>query len=145
MSTASIKIALEKALKASIPPLDPETGLSGFPIAFENVNYTPPANGDAYASVWLLPGEPENPTFGDDFRREIGYIQVTLNYPINGGAGRAYNTAEGIRDAFPRGSSFTACDVTVHIARTPAIGPGSIADDRYLLPVRIRYFANIMP
>lgn len=136
MSLKNIKIALETAVKA---------GLGTFPLSWENVNYLPPIDGSAYASVFLLPATPENPTMGDAFYREIGLLQINLSYPIDGGAGRAFTKAEDIRTLFHRGYTFTSSGVTVCIAATPAVGPGMTQSERYVLPVRIKWFANIMP
>lgn len=134
MSLASVKIALETAVKV---------GLGTFPVAWENVKYSPPSDGGPYAAVFLLPATPENPTFGDAFHRDIGLMQITLSYPVNGGAGRSYAKAEEIRDLFKRGYSFTSGGYTVIVAKTPTIGPGVTQGDRYVLPVRVQYFANI--
>jgi hypothetical protein len=42
-----------------------------------------------------------------------------------------------------RAASFTADGVTVCIAATPDIRPAFRDEDRYCVPVRIRYLANI--
>lgn len=131
-SLGPIIAALEGRMKALFNPL---------PTQWENRRFTPPPS--EYQRVNFLPGNPENPTMGDAFRREIGIMQVTLLYPLNGGAGPARAEAERIRDWFPRGSSFTSGVVTVTIQRDGAIGPGQIGGDRYIVPISFRYFANI--
>ena len=134
MSIAALKIALESAIK---------TNLGTFPIAWENMSFIPPTDGGAFASVFILPATPANPTFGSSFHREVGLIQVTLNYPIDGGSGKVYVKAETVRDSFKRGTTFTSGGITVHVQGTPAIGPGIVQGNRYTLPIRINYFANV--
>lgn len=135
MSIAAVKIALEKQVKA----------ISGtMSTGWENTSYSPPVDGSAYQLIHLLPATPDNPTFGTKFYREVGLMQITLSYPLDGGAGKAYAKAEAIRAGFTRGDSFTQAGVTVIIAATPTVGPGMNQADRYVLPVRIRYFANIL-
>lgn len=134
MSTASVKIALETALKA---------GIGSMQVGWENAEFEPPTDGSAFVMANMLPANPENPTMGDAFHREIGLFQVTLSYPLGSGAGKTFAKAEVVRALFPRGTTFTAGGVTTTIARTPAIGPGMKQGDRYVLPVRIPYFANV--
>ena len=139
-SLARVKAALETRLKAMTSLL---------PTAWENTAFTPPADNGPYQVVHLLPAEPENPSIlgvaGSEMYRERGLMQVTLVYPAKGGAGSALAKAEAIRDWFPRGSSFTYSSVTVVIPRTPSISPAMVQDERYVLPVSIPYFANIIP
>lgn len=138
-SLAKIKAALETRLKAMSPLL---------PTHWENSQFTPPESG-GYQSVHLLPAEPENPSIlgvaGSEMYRENGLMQVTLVYPAEGGAGTALAKAEAIRDWFPRGLSVSYGGITTVIGRTPRIGPAMVQDDRYVLPVSIPYFANIIP
>lgn len=134
MSLASIKIALESAVKSAFPTM---------PIGWENVSYSPPVDGSMWFAVNVIPATPENPTLGDAFHREVGFMQIMISSPIDGGSGKSYSKAELIRDAFPRGTSFTSGGYTVTIAKTASIGPGSRQQDRFMLPVRIYWFANI--
>ena len=135
MSVAKIRRALEAQLNGMAPAIA---------LAWENAPYTPVA-GTPYARIFLLPTEPENPTFGagDTFRRERGLFQISLFYPLQVGPADAAARAELIRTSFPRGASFTSGGVTVIIERTPEVAPALYEPDRYVLPVRIRYFANI--
>lgn len=134
MSIQNVKIALETALKTAFPTEK---------INWENVAFNPPADGSMYMVVNLLPATPENPTMGDGFFREVGLMQITLSYPIDGGSGKAYAKAEEIRALFPRGSTCANGGITTMIARTPTIGPGSVQKDRFILPIRIQYFSNV--
>lgn len=133
MSIFKVRAALETAVAAMTPAVA---------TAWENSNFVPRA-GTPYQRVNLLPAPPENPTFGDSFYRELGILQITLSYPIQNGPGATASRAELIRAAFPRGASFTNGGVTVTIIRTPEVGVALTDADRYEVPVRIRYIANI--
>jgi hypothetical protein len=125
--------ALETQLASVVPAL---------PTAFENVTFTA-TPGVPYQRTDLLPAATVNPTLGDTMSRESGILQVTLCYPVGTGSGAARAQADLIRAAFPRGHSMTAGTTTVQIDSTPSVAAGLIVGDRYCLPVRIRYFANV--
>lgn len=131
--TIEIRQALEKQLATVVPAIATTP---------ENTSYDPRPN-TPYQRVTLLPAEPTNPTFGGSFHRETGLFQVLLCYPLRTGSGDAGAQAKLIRAAFPRGASFTAGGVTAQIERTPFIATAIIDGDRYCVPVRIRYFANV--
>lgn len=133
MSSVKIRNALETALNAMSPALS---------TSFENASFTPPVSTTAYQSATLLLAEPDNTVYGGTFQ-EMGLMQVDLNYPMQTGAGAAYARAELLRTTFARGESFTSSGTTVTILRTPEILPGRNVDGRYVLPVRIRFFANV--
>jgi hypothetical protein len=132
MSAPAVRQALETALAANA---------GGVAIAYENVPYEP-VPGTPYQAAYVLAAEPENIEIGSAYT-ERGLFQINLFYPLNTGPGAAETRAKAIRDAFPRGATFTADGVTVHIERTPEIGPGRIEEDRYFKPVRIRFYSHI--
>lgn len=133
MSALKIKAALETALNTITPLLK---------TIFENSDYVA-VTGTAYQMTNILSIEPENPTFGDGFRRERGIFQISLMYPLNAGAGAAVTQAELIRQKFYRGATFVSGGVTVTIERTPEIGAGYVDLDRWRIPVKVRWYANI--
>jgi hypothetical protein len=133
MSQSAISNALETRLAAIASPIA---------TAWENVNFTPTA-GVPYQSVDVLFAEPENPTFGNAFNRQRGLLQVSLRYPANTGRQAALTRAEAIKNWFPRGLSLAASGITTTIERTPEIAKGGADDDRYIINVRIRFFANL--
>lgn len=133
MSALAIRAALESRLNAIASPL---------PTQWENAEFDPPDG--AYQRVDMLPGKPENPSIGGSHYRETGLFQVMLLYPIGVGSGAAVAKAEAIRTWFPRGATYVSGGVTVYIGGTAAIGPGRVDNDRYVLPVTIPYFANIV-
>jgi hypothetical protein len=75
---------------------------------------------------------------------EQGILQVNLFYP-NGrrAAEPRLRRAELIRAAFPYAASFVSGGVTVNIIATPEIGPARPEDDRFMVPVKVRFQARI--
>jgi len=135
MSLINIRAALEAKLNGMANPIS---------YAWENRPFTPVVD-IPYAAVFLLPAAPDNPTMGDDYYREIGIFQVSLFYPIKAGAGVAAARAQLIRAAFKRGTSMTSGAVTVRVSRTPEISQGRVDGDRWMVPVRIVWWAGINP
>ena len=132
MSAVLVASALETALDNMSPPLA---------TAWENAPFTP-TQGTPYQAVTVLLAQPANDEFGPVYREE-GFFQIDLKYPLGAGKGDAITRAELIRTTFPRGASFTASGVTVNIERTPEIMPGRTEPDRFVIPVRIRFYAHI--
>ena len=133
MSQSTIRAALELALASLAPAID---------TAWQNVPYTP-VTGRPYQAAYLLPAEPNNHSMGDGSRQESGIFQVSLMYPPGQGTSAAGARAEMIRDLFHRGAGFTKGDLTVQIERTPEIADGREDDDRWMVPVKIRWFCNL--
>ena len=131
MSLLAVRNALETALNTMSPSLA---------TAWENTPYTP-AVGTAYQRANLPAAQPDNPEMGGHVT-ERGYMQVMLCYPLGTGPKDAMARAELIRSTFPRGAAFSASGVTTQIERTPEIAPAMIEEDRYCLPVRVRFFAH---
>lgn len=133
MSQTYIRNALENALAAIVPAID---------IVHENQSYEPIA-GRPYCEAYVLFATPSNPTMGDGFYQELGIFQVNLQYPTEVGTADAAARAQLIRDAFPRGATFAFSGVTVQVDRTPEIGAGTVDGDRWFLPIRVRWHADI--
>lgn len=130
-----IRRALEVALAAMTPTLA---------TAYENASFTPPAPSVAYQQAWLLLAPPANLEIGRaGLHRQDGFLQVDLRYPLSAGSAPAITRAELIRSTFFRGASFTASGVTVNISGTPEIMPSRTEADRFVVPVRIPFYAHI--
>lgn len=132
MSVVSIRAALETALAAMSPALATQ---------YENAAFTPTA-GTPYQAVAVLFARPEN-TENRAAHVEIGFMLITLRYPLNTGSATAAARAEAIRTAFPRGLSLTSGSVTVTISDTAEIVPSYVEGDRFVIPVRVRFFSHI--
>lgn len=134
MSAVLVRAALEVALATMAPPLA---------TAYENAPFTPVA-GAPYQRANVLFAEPANLEMGSARYTEQGYLQVSLAYPLNAGPAAATARAELLRSTFYRGASFSSGSVTVHIEKTPEIAPGRVEEDRFVVPVKIRFFAHII-
>jgi len=133
MSVVSVRAALETALMTITPAIA---------TAFENVAFVPPAASVPYQKAFVLFAEPFNGEMSST-HQELGYMQVTLNYPRQAGANAASARAELIRAAFKRGKSFTSGAVTVNITNTPEISQGIDVGTMFTVPVKIRFSAWI--
>lgn len=132
MSAVLVRAALETALAAMSPALA---------TAWENADYSPVV-GTPYQRVNLMFAEPSNPEIGRLYT-ERGILQVSLAYPLGAGPTPAANRAQLLRSTFYRGASFTASGVVTTIERTPEIAPGRAEGDRWVVPVRIRFYAHV--
>lgn len=132
MSLPSVRAALESALNDMSPPVQ---------TTWQNMPYTP-VNGTPYQKAFILTAEPGNAEYGSHYQ-ERGIFQVTLMYPLMTGSAAAEARGELLRTTFARGNSFVSGDVTVMIERTPHIGHGMVDLDRWAVPIKIRFFANI--
>ncbi len=133
MSIVSIRAALEAQLNGMSPAL---------PTAWENFAFTPPAPSSPYQKVDLLFATPDNPEMGTGYR-ELGYMQVTLRYPLQKGPAEAAARAILLRTTFPKNLSLTSGSIVVTISKTPAIGSGAKDGDRWAVPVKIPFHSNI--
>ena len=134
MSTVSaVRAALETALAGMTPTLA---------TAFENLAYVPVA-GTPYQIVNLLCAQPGNLEIGSGFY-EQGIFQVTLCYPKDAGPKAAQDRAELLRTTFVRAAAFVAGGVTTTITATPEVTPARIEDDRYCVPVKVRFQAHVI-
>lgn len=132
MSEPAIRAALEVRLAALTPALA---------TAYENAAYTPIA-GTPYQKINLMRAQPANPEAGT-FQQAQGIFQVTLEYPQNVGVGVTEARAKLLAEHFPRKLSLTASGVTVTVMRAPYIMAGFVDGDRWAVPVRVFYQANI--
>lgn len=134
MSLVLVRSAFEVALAAMSPALS---------TAYENAEFTPVV-GTEFQRVYLIPGEPDDQELSGQLYWERGFFQVNLHYPLGAGPAAVSTRAELVRTTFYRGASFTSGAVTVIVRRTPEIGPGLTEDDRFIVPVRIQYSAQIL-
>lgn len=132
MSDKLIRAAFEIRLEAMAPAVA---------TAHENEQYVP-VTGTPYQRTSLMPATPENPT-QDDFKRLIGFFQIMLQYPQGDGSGAAATRADAIRAWFPKRLTLSNGGISLIIDGTPSILPGFEDDDRWAVPVRVPYFANI--
>ena len=131
MSIIKVRAALETAV----------SGMASLAPAWENVPYTP-VPGTPYQKINLLPARPDNRENGPNYT-EQGILQFSLMYPLEAGSSAAMTRAELIRSTFYRGRSFTSGGVITLITDTPEIGPAMVDGDRFMVPVRVRWRAQV--
>ena len=134
MSIISVRAALQSKLDGMSPALA---------TAWENFkDDSVPIDGVPYQAAYLLPSV-ENPTMGDNYHRLIGVFQINLYYPLKEGTATAEARAELIKTTFKRGTSMTSGGITTRIERTPEILQGRVDGDRWMIPIKIRWFAGV--
>lgn len=132
MSEVKIKAALETALDGMTPALS---------TAWEGAEFEPVV-GVPYQIAELVPADPFNAEYSANYRAQ-GILQVTLMYPPIGSAVAARARAELVKNTFKRGNTFTYLTLDVTVNRTPSAGQGKLVNDRWELPIDIRYFAHV--
>jgi Bacteriophage related domain of unknown function len=133
MSQSNIRIALETRVKAMVPLIK---------TVEEDQVYTPEKD-VPYQQIHINFAKPANPTLGDGYYRERGYLQLTLRYPHNKGAGAIEDQTELLKQWFPRGLSLTANGVTTVIYETPDVSKAPSEGDRTIRIVKIPFWAEI--
>ena len=129
----NIRRALEQHLATMSPALA---------TAWENTSFVP-TDGVPYQRAFMLPAPPDNSMLGPREWIEIGVFQVTLLYPQGEGSASAQARAEAVRVHFKRGTTLAHGGTSVLIPGTPAKAPAFISENRYAVPVSIRYQACI--
>lgn len=132
---SNIRKAFDKKLR------DMPNGLGVENTALENVPFKPKAN-QAYQRTKLVPLPVENPTFGGDYHREVGFYQVTLSYPIGRGVGNMADMADKIQDYFKRSTLLIEGTDKITVDRTPDISSTYINETRVDQNIRIRYYSE---
>jgi hypothetical protein len=133
VSIVACRQALEVGLFSITPALT---------TAWENQDFVIQA-GTPYQKVSFVPTTPDNPTFGGDHYQERGIFYIELNYPSKNGSVVAATRAELIRTTFKRGATFSSSGVSVTIQETPEVMQGFVEEGFWVLPIKIRFFANI--
>lgn len=135
MSSVKVKAALEIALAAMTPALA---------TAWPNVAFIPPVASSApWQRADVLFAAPEDLEIGATYHREQGVFLVALFYPLQTGGVAGQTRAELLRSVFYRGATFTNSGVSVTIEQTPEISAGAADGDRWVILVKIRFYANI--
>lgn len=132
MSNSAIRKALETKLNSILPKL---------PIAFENVNFAVPSG--PYQRAFVLFARPQTRGFGNAPYVQRGYMQVNLMFPTGEGPRAAEERGKLLQLAFFRGLSLAADGITTVIDETPEVTGGAVEDDRFVVKVFIRFYADI--
>lgn len=106
------------------------------PTAFQDVQFTPPANGAPYQRTTLIPAPPQTPTLTEDVARDQGIYQIMLSYPTGNGPGLADRRASAIQAHFP---ALLDLGDRLRTRGKPTIAAPLPDDTRILIPVSVRY------
>lgn len=137
MSDKIIRSLFEGRLKtwatARVPPL---------PIAYEDVAFTPPADGSPYLRAFLLPANTTSEDLEGKHTAYRGVFQVSVVTKAGSGRGTAEGIADEIAALFPSNLALTKTTFTVYVRSPMATAPAQQADTASLLPLSFTYRAD---
>lgn len=113
------------------------------PTSWDNVSFTPPNS--IHQRAYVLPAPTDNPSYGDNLRRESGIFQVSICVPIGNGSSEALMRASVIKEWFHRGLSMEGDGLIVKIFKSPFSAPGMRDGTFYVVPVSIPYQCDVIP
>jgi hypothetical protein len=132
MSTTNENVA--SALNKHLSLMTPTMG-----IAWENVEYTPPAMGTPYLRSWHLPGETDTITLGPNaVNGYYGVYQIDCLYPIGKGWQDAKVKAGKVATWFKRGTLITYNTMEVRLIKAYP-SPGTVDGGYYKISVSTEY------
>lgn len=106
-------------------------------VAWENVSFTPPADGKLYLRCTLQIRQPDDTCIGGDYYRENAIFNVYVLDKLNIGTGNALGIAEDIRTLFKKRTVLQEGTTRVHILSTPMIAGSVVTNDRLVIPLSI--------
>ncbi|MBN6597061.1 DUF4128 domain-containing protein [Citrobacter sp. RHB21-C05] len=113
------------------------------PVAWENIEFTPPTDG-LYLAVHDMPATPRTLDLGLNCRVYSGVYQINVVAPAGTGRSDAVALAHQIAALFPEGQEIQGGDFTCWITSTPAIFRGIPTVVSYSIPVSLNYRADII-
>lgn len=131
MNNLMIRKALDKRLEQLASAI-------GVNVAWENVDFTPPATG-IYMEADFLPASNEDFTIQGTATIRRGVYQVTVVYPVNSGSQAAELLASKIVDGFPNNYAIPTAETPVYVNGEPSVFSGIKDDTAYRTPVSIAY------
>lgn len=129
-------IDTKKAVERHLSTMTPSIA-----IAYEGVNFNPPAN-DMYLATQFVINQPDDPTVGDKYYRERITFQVFVCDVLNKGTANALAKAEAIRERFDKGLTLVENSLRIHVTRTPQIAGTIITNSRLVVPVNIELWTE---
>jgi hypothetical protein len=112
------------------------------PIAYEDVSYTPPADGSPYLRAFLLPASPTSEDLEGKHTAYRGVFQVSVVTKAGEGRGAASLIADEIAALFPNNLALTKAGFTVYVRSPMSNAPAQQADTTTLLPLSFQYRAD---
>ncbi|WP_273807277.1 MULTISPECIES: DUF4128 domain-containing protein [unclassified Pseudomonas] len=113
----------------------------GYPVAYQNQDFTPPENG-IYLRAYLLPAPTGSDTLAGDHRRYQGVFQISVVVPTGQGAGQAEDIVGELADLFPLYDRLTRDAFTVVITTPVSQGPEVPEASTFTLPASFSYRAD---
>lgn len=107
-------------------------------IAWENLNFTPPADGSLYLRCNLQIGKPDDTCIGGNYYRENCTFNIYVMDKLNIGTGNALDKAEAIRDLFQKRTVLEEGTTRVNILATPRIAGCVVTSDRLVVPITVQ-------
>ena len=126
------------AMETYLKLLDPT-----FPSAWDNAEFKPPVG--PFQAISFLFAEPDDRGGKDSPVLQRGYMDIALAWPPNVGSGAANVKAKNVAEHFKRGTTIETPNFNIIVERTPTINGGQVEGDRFIVRVRIRWYAYIDP
>jgi hypothetical protein len=137
MSDRIIRSLFETRLKAWATVRAPV-----LPIAYEDVAFTPPADGSPYLRAFLLPANATSEDLEGKHTAYRGVFQVCVVMKAGGGRGAAGLIADEIAALFPNNLPMTKADFTVYVRSPMATASAQQGDTTTTLPLSFQYRAD---
>ncbi len=113
----------------------------GFPVAFENVDFTP--NTGVYLKTQFQIQSPDDPVIGDKYYRERISFQVFVTDDLGKGTANALSVAESVRNLFEKGSYMDESGTHIYVLNTPKISGVVVTKERLVIPILIDLVAEV--
>ena len=135
MTQARIRAAFETALNTWAAAQTP-----AIPVAWQNVNFTPPAT--RYLRAFVLPADTESYGLDGLNREYIGIFQVSIVLPSGQGAADGDAIAASLDALFTPSAPLTSGGLSVYVTRPMSPSSPLQEADRFVVPCSLAYQAN---
>lgn len=113
-------------------------------VAFENVKFTPPADGSTYLRCFLLPANTDSQDLQGVHEAFLGLFQVNIVAKADAGMGEAKGIADELRTLFPNNLRLTKSGLTVQSMTPCSQGPTQQDTNTVTVPVWFNYRADVI-
>ncbi|MBD1589787.1 phage tail terminator-like protein [Pseudomonas typographi] len=137
MSDTLIRAAFETRLTAWAGARNPK-----LPIAYEDVTFTPPADGSTYLQAFLMPARTDSEDLEGALTSFRGVFQVNIVTKAGSGRGAASAIADELRALFPNNLGLAWGALTVYVRSPLATAAALAGDTTTTLPVSLQYRAD---
>jgi len=112
------------------------------PIAYEDVAFTPPADGSPYLRAFMLPANTTSEDLEGKHTAYRGVFQVSVVTKAGIGRGTAEAIADEIYALFPNNMALTKTNFTVYVRAPMSTASAQQGDTTTTLPLSIQYRAD---